>query len=172
MTAAAHEELVRLPTGEEVRLRPMRPEDAPAVQELIHRMTAEDVRMRFFAPIRELGAALLHRLTHPDPEREVAIVVHEEDAPEILAVGRLGAEPGADAIEYALAVRSDMKGHGIGYMLLGRLVEIARQRGYAEIFGLVLRENERMLEMCKEFGFTAHDLPEDPAALRLTRRLT
>jgi acetyltransferase len=127
--------------------------------------------MRFFAPIHELSPALLDRLTHPDPEREVAIVVHYAGSEDILAVGRLGTEPGASEVEYALAVRTDLKGHGIGYMLMGRLIEIARHHGYDAIFGLVLRENEPMLHMCKEFAFVQSDLAEDPAAVRVTLRL-
>jgi acetyltransferase len=171
MTAATREELVELPTGEQVLLRPIRPTDAPFVQDLVHRMSPQDVRMRFFAPLRELSPVLLHRLTNPDPAREAAIVVHAAGSADILAVGRLSAEPGASETEYALAVRTDLKGHGIGYMLMARLIEIARQRGYRAIFGLVLRENEPMLHMCREYGFLQSDVPEDPAAVRVTLAL-
>jgi GNAT superfamily N-acetyltransferase len=171
MTADIREDLVALPSGEQVLLRPIRPADAAGLEEFLHRMAPEDVRMRFFAPIREFSPALLHRLVNPDPEREAAIIAHPVDSPEILAVGRLGAEPGAREVEYAITARTDMKGHGLGYMLMGRLIEIARKRGYPEIFGYVLRDNERMLRICEEYGFHAADAPHDPEVLRVSLRL-
>jgi acetyltransferase len=134
-------------------------------------MAPEDLRLRFFVPLRELSPKLLQRLTNPDPAREAAIVVHPENAPDILAVGRLGAEEGSRSAEFALTVRTDMKGHGLGYMLLGRLIDVARQRGYAEIFGLVLHENARMLQMCREYGFKLMDDLDDPGVVRAVKRL-
>jgi acetyltransferase len=56
-------------------------------------------------------------------------------------------------------------------MLMGRLIDVARQRGYAEIFGLVLHENARMLQICREYGFTLMDDLEDPGVVRAVKRL-
>lgn len=172
MTAQTREDVISLPDGQQVRLRPLRPDDAAALQEGVRRyMSPEDLRLRFLAPVKELAPALLDRLTHPDPDREIALVVERVERPELLAVGRLAADPGSDAAEYAITVRSDMKGHGLGYMLMGRLLECARQRGCAEVFGYVLPENQAMLKMCREYGFTVESDAREPGVIRVAKRL-
>ena len=51
-------------------------------------------------------------------------------------------------------VRSDLKGRGLGFRLMSELVAYARKRGLKRLFGEVLRENRRMLELAKDLGFT------------------
>ena len=163
------DEIHVMPDGTRIRLRPIRADDGPALADFVaHHMTAEDLRFRFFAPLKELSPALVERLTHPDPAREVAIAATfpQDDAP--IAVGRLAANLEENRAEYALAVQSEHKGHGIGYFLLGRLIAIARARGYREIFGLVLRDNERMLQMAGEYGFRRADEPAEPGVVRVS----
>jgi acetyltransferase len=74
--------------------------------------------------------------------------------------------------EYAIAVRSDWTGRGVGYLLMRRLIDIARQRGIRELVGQVLRENESMLQMCRELGFTIAQEPRDPAILLVRKQLS
>ena len=69
-------------------------------------------------------------------------------------------------------MRSDLKGHGIGFFLLGRLLDIARRKRYRRVIGLVLRENERMLQMAREYGFHVADEPDEPSVVRVTFDLT
>src|SRR6516165_7740615 len=73
--------------------------------------------------------------------------------------------------EYAIAVRSEWKGRGVGYLLMTRLIDVARQRGIGELTGEVLLENEPMLQMCRELGFgiTAH--PNDPSIVLVGKKL-
>ena len=76
------------------------------------------------------------------------------------------ADPDKLRAEYAIAVRSDWKGRGVGYLLMTRLIDIARQRGIGELVGEVLRENEPMLQMCRELGFViTPDLSNPPLVL-------
>ena len=88
-----------------------------------------------------------------------------------LGVARYAADPDREQAEFAIAVRSDWKGRGLGWLLMTRLIAIARQRGIGGFVGEVLRENEPMLQMCREFGFVIAPEPGDPAVLRVSKRL-
>jgi len=165
-------EHVVLPDGQAYQLRPIRPEDAPAIQVMFRRLESEDIRMRFFAPIAELSPALLARLTQLDYDREMALLLTESDggtAPgDLVGVVRLAADPDNEQAEFAITVRSDRKGHGIGYFLMQRIITYARSRGIASLRGDVLRENRLMLDLCRDLGFVLEPLPEDPEIVRAT----
>jgi len=143
-----------IPGVENFRVRPVKPEDATAFVEFSRQLSDEDMRMRFFSPLRALPPNLLARLTQIDYDREMAFVMFDSsDA--VIAVGRLAADPDGERAEFALAVRTDLKGHGIGYALLQRLIAYARQRHIRAIWGNVLPENETMLALCRALGFSA-----------------
>jgi acetyltransferase len=133
-------------------LRPVRPEDAAAFERFFARLTPEDVRHRFFSPLRALPHKLLARLTQIDYDRDMALVLF--DGEEIVGVARLSGDPDGLKAEFAVLVRSDLKGRGIGRLLLERLIAYARERGIAHIAGDVLEDNVMMLALCKELGFT------------------
>ena len=88
-----------------------------------------------------------------------------------LGVVHFFADPDKLRAEYAVAVRSDWKGRGLGYLLMTRLIDVARQRGISELVGEVLRENEPMLQMCRELGFAIAADPSDPAVLMVSKKL-
>ncbi|MBS0274714.1 MAG: bifunctional acetate--CoA ligase family protein/GNAT family N-acetyltransferase [Proteobacteria bacterium] len=142
-------------------VRPVKPEDAEALVAFARRLSDEDMRMRFFSPLRALPSSLLARLTQIDYDREMAFVLFDS-AKTVAAVGRLAADPDGERAEFALAVRTDLKGRGIGHALLEKLVIYARQRGIHEVWGNVLPENTTMLALCRELGFdisgTGHGL--------------
>ena len=73
---------------------------------------------------------------------------------------------------HAIAVRSDWKGRGVGFLLMTHLIGIARQRGIGELVGEVMRENEPMLQMCRELGFSIGPQPADPAIILVRTILT
>jgi acetyltransferase len=160
-----------LPDGTRLRLRDIGPADAPLLQDLLHHMSLADIRLRFFAPLKELSPALVFRLSHPDPDRDIAIAALPEASDEFLGVARLAADETGRHGEYALAVRTDMKGHGIGYLLLNRLLARARGKGIAEVSGDVMRENEAMLLMARELGFTLDEHPHEAELVRVRKRL-
>ena len=64
-----------------------------------------------------------------------------------------------------------MKGRGLGYLLMTRLIDVARQRGISELVGEVLRENEPMLQIRRELGFAIAADPSDPAVLMVSKKL-
>lgn len=165
-------ESVTLDSGEICTLRPMRPEDASAIAAFFHGLSSEDVRLRFFAPLGELSPTLLARLTQLDYEREMALLLSAagapDNTPEIYGVVRLSADPNNDKAEFAVVVRSDLKGHGIGRLLMRHLIAYARSRALQDLQGDVLRENRLMLELCREIGFEMRPLPEDEGIMRVT----
>ena len=168
------EHRVDLRDGRSILLRPVRPEDEPMFRALFGRLDREDVRMRFFAPLGQLPHNLAARLTQIDYDRQMAFVAIGEDGaggPDGLGVVRISADPDNRRAEYAVIVRSDVKGAGIGYVLMQAIIDYARKRGIAEMFGIVLRENERMLAMCRELGFQLRTVPDDPTVVEVVLAL-
>ena len=161
----------KLPDGTALHLRPVRPEDEPGLIDLVDHMSPEDQRLRFFAPMKQLSHELAARLSQIDYDREVAIVAEPPERGLLWGVARFSADPDFERAEYAVAVRSDLKGRGLGYLLMTRLLEVAKARGLGEIYGNVLRENETMLKMCRELGFAISAHPDDHEVLRATKRI-
>lgn len=153
-----------------VILRAIRPEDGPALVRYFERLTPEDIRLRFFAPMRSLTSRQLDRAIHIDHDREMALVLEapgEADPAELWSVGRLAVESGSSTrMEFAISVRSDLKGRGLGRFMLAHLIERARQRGIGEIFGDILEENTGMLALARELGFTLAPVPESSSIIR------
>ena len=73
-----------------------------------------------------------------------------------------------EAGEYAVLVRSDLKGQGLGWKLMELMIEYARSEGLQRIEGEVLAENTSMLGMCRELGFQSTPLAGEPT-LRLVK---
>src|SRR5438874_5877492 len=159
----------RLRDGTGVHLRPLRAEDEPLLQDLAAHMSPEDLRLRFFAAVRGLSHAVAERLAHIDYDRAMALVVEKDGV--ALGVARFHADPDRRRAEYAIAVRSDWKGHGLGYLLMTRLIAVAREWRIGELAGQVLWENQRMLAMCRELGFSIHSDPSDASIARVRRVL-
>jgi len=155
--------------GAAMRVRPLRPEDEPLLQDLAAHMNPEDLRMRFFTPMQGLTHALAARLSQLDYDREMGLIAERGGV--ALGIAHFFADPDNCSAEYAVAVRSDVKGRGVGYRLMTRLIEIAAARGIGELVGEVLPENRRMLEMCRTLGFALGPDPADPALVRVCKKL-
>ncbi|MBI1774009.1 MAG: bifunctional acetate--CoA ligase family protein/GNAT family N-acetyltransferase [Proteobacteria bacterium] len=156
-----------------VLFRPVRPEDAAAFVRLFEKLDPEDVRLRFFAPLRELSHRQLSRLTQIDYDREMAFVLEAQGASgpsEVLGVTRLMSDPDNQRAEFAVTVRSDLKGKGIGTELMRRLIDYARRRQTGEIYGDILSDNDMMLALCRDLGFALSPLPDSPGVLRASFR--
>jgi acetyltransferase len=114
------------------------------------------------------------RLTQIDYDREMALVVEgRNQAGEVELYGgvRISADPDMERAEYAILLRHDMTGLGLGPMLLRRIIDYARGRGIREIFGEVLSDNKTMLKLCRAFGFTVKSEREDPGVMYVSLKL-
>jgi acetyltransferase len=134
-----------------VFLRPIRPDDASAMRSFFEQLSPHDIRLRFFSPLRSLPASFRARFTQIDYDREMAFVLLREQS--VLGVGRLAADPDNTRAEFSVIVRSDLKGKGLGWLLMKRLIAYAKARGTALLFGDILRDNTVMIAMCRELGF-------------------
>ncbi len=162
------EETAEISDGTRVMLRPIAPEDEPQLREFFKRLTPEDVRLRFFSPMKELSHHFAARLTQIDYNREMALIATApEDRKDILGVVRITCDPDNVRAEYAVVVRSDLKGKGLGYLLMRRIIDYARARGVERIVGDVLAENRAMLQMCRDLGFQSRHAPDDPQLIRV-----
>ncbi|MGH6952748.1 MAG: GNAT family N-acetyltransferase, partial [Alphaproteobacteria bacterium] len=160
--------------GGRLLLRPIRPEDEPALQRAFARLDPEDIRLRFFAPLKALTHRLAARLTQIDYDREMALVLAEPGAAgtaELFGVARLHADPDNVEAEFAVTVRSDMKGRGLGRLLMDHLIAHARRRGLKCLFGHVLAENAPMLALCRDLGFALVPETGEPGVVRVTLAL-
>jgi acetyltransferase len=116
-------------------------------------VTAEDLRLRFFAAVRDFSHGFIARLTQIDYARAMAFAAIEEATGELLGVVRLHADSTFQNGEYAILLRSDLKGRGLGWKLMQLIIEYARSEGLKQIVGQVLAENRTMLDMCDALGF-------------------
>jgi acetyltransferase len=155
--------------GSTIELRPVQPEDEPLLHDLAAHMSPEDLRLRFFTPVRGISHAVAARLTQIDYDREMALIASSNGT--ALGIAHFFADPDRLSAEYAIAVRSDWQGRGVGYVLMNRLIEIARQCGIGELIGEVLRENQPMLAMCEELGFAVEPDPAEPGVERVKKML-
>ncbi len=143
--------------------RPIRPEDEPEHRDLISRLTPEDIRFRFFGSVREMPHSQLARFTQIDYDREMAFVAKPSEADErdTLGVVRAVTDPNNETAEFAIVVRSDLKGQGLGHALLEKLIRYCRKRGTAEMVGEVLPDNKAMLSLAERVGFSRRLVPDD-----------
>jgi acetyltransferase len=148
--------------GTKILVRPVRPEDEPLYGPFFAAVTAEDLRLRFFAPVKEFGHTFIARFTQIDYARAIAFIAVEEASGKMLGVVRMHADANYERGEYAILVRSDVKGRGLGYLLMQIIIEYARAEGLKTIEGQVLGENAAMLNMCRELGFSISPDPDDP----------
>lgn len=154
--------------GRMLRLRPVRPEDEPAFLKGFAKLSPRTVRLRFFAPLKEMSHAMAARLTQIDYEREMALLLTDLEAGgEIYGVIRLMSDPDNTRAEFAVVIRDDMAGQGLGTLLMQKIIAYGKARGLGEIFGDVLAENETMLDLCRRLGFTVAPLAAD-GVLRVT----
>jgi acetyltransferase len=154
-----------------VRIRPIRPQDEALHTEFFAHVTAQDRTLRFFTAAPDLSHRFLARLTQIDYAREMAFVAVQADSGRLLAVARFVADPDYTAGEYAILVRSDLKGRGLGWKLMQHLIAYARAEGLTQLYGFVLAGNTTMLQMCRSLGFSVRAEPDSADVLRVVLQL-
>jgi acetyltransferase len=134
-------------------LRPIRPEDADALQEVIAACDPHDRYLRFFTGLQRLPEYVAKGLTQIDYDRTMGFVAERANERGICGVVHLALDPDRERGEFAVIVRSDLKGTGLGFALVREIIAYARSISVKQVFGSVLAENDRMLAMCSELGF-------------------
>jgi acetyltransferase len=166
------EECVTLKSGRQVTLRPIRPEDEDTHREFLASLSDEDLRLRFFGVVqREFDHKDIARFTQIDYDREMAFIataLTERGDPETLGVMRTNTRPDNSEAEFAIVVRSDMKGEGLGSMLFHKGIQYTKERGTKLLTGQTMLENKAMQGLSKKFGFEIAPDPHDPDLVDMT----
>jgi RimJ/RimL family protein N-acetyltransferase len=139
--------------GWRIFVRPLRPNDNLLFRELLAHVSKQDLRLRFFDSIKEFSDQFIAQLTQLDYACAMAFIAIDESSNETLGVVRLHADATHETGEYAILLRSDLKGRGLGWCLMQMMIEYAKSDGLKRIFGQILQENTVMLKMCRELGF-------------------
>jgi acetyltransferase len=151
-------------------LRPIRPEDACAHQQFFHALTPQDVHFRMFGMMRELSPSQLARFTQIDYSREMAFIASRKAGAgeETLGVVRVSIDPDNTVGEFAIVVRSDLAGHGLGRLLMGCLLDYCRGRGLPLVRGVALGDNGRMHALARACGFALAQNPDGTVEMTLS----
>jgi len=179
---ARYEQVWPLRGGGEYTVRPIQPDDAQMLQALVHNLSPESRYFRFVSHMSELPPSMLARFTLIDYDREMALVAvfkqrvagadgEITETERIVGVSRYITNPDRASCEFSLVVADDFNGKGMGSRLMDSIMEVARDKGLAEIEGLVLANNGGMLRLMRGLGFELKPFAEDPDFKLVTRTL-
>jgi acetyltransferase len=168
-----YEQVWPLRGGGSYVVRPIHPDDAQMLQRLVQQLSPESRFFRFASAFNELPPSMLARFTLIDYDREMALVavLKERSASgdgeiveteRIVGVSRYITNPDQSSCEFSLLVADEFKGKGLGSRLMESIMDVARDKGLAEIDGLVLANNGSMLKLMKSLGFVSKRFAEDP----------
>lgn len=164
------EEDIALEDGRLYLLRPIMPEDEPALLAAFKSLPQNDIRMRFFTFMKSLPHRYAARLSQIDYDREMAFALTQHGragATDVYGVVRMFADPDNEKAEFAVIVLRSVRGIGLGTLLMQRLINYARGRGVQEMYGDVLQENRPMRGLCQKLGFTTERIPHEPGVVRV-----
>jgi acetyltransferase len=149
--------------GRSVLLRPIRPEDEPLEHELIAGLSPESSRFRFFYIIKDISHDMLSRFCNIDYSREIAIIAEYNSSGKRrnVGVGRLVNQPGTETGEFATLVADDFQEVGLGHKLTDMLIGIAQEKGLKSMYGVILRDNAKMVGLVRSLGFTIEPIDAD-----------
>jgi len=151
--------------GRRLTVRPIRPEDETQHLDFLQHLDPEDVRLRVFYSRRSIERSELARLTQIDYAREMAFVATvpgPDGIEQTLGVVRAIADPDNVEAEFGIIVRSELKGEGLGELLMQQIIDYLRQHGTQRLVATVLAENTRMLQLARELGFAESPNPDEP----------
>ena len=151
-----------------VVLRPIKPEDEILFSELFKSFSEETMRLRFFQIIKDVTHETLTRYCNIDYDREIAIVAEvQQDKRRVIGVGRLIIEPGRNCGEFAVVVGDQWQGQGLGSKLLDYIIQIGKDVKLETIYGFVIRDNVKMIHLCRKKGFEIEPAEEGIAKVVL-----
>ena len=160
-------------SGQSLRVRPIRPEDAAMEQAFVAALSEQSRYMRFMQHLRGLTPQMLERFTQVDYDRELALVALDEstDPEAIVAVVRYVANWDRESAEFAIVVADAWQGRGVGVALMRMLIDCARKRGFRRLVGSVLAINAPMLRLMQALGFVVEADPDDRDQVIVTLEL-
>lgn len=160
-------------SGDQIYVRPMRAEDADMEQSFVSQLSEETRFLRFMQNLKVLPPLWLARFTQIDYQREMALIALLRDGDEVTEVGVVRYTNSSDgySCEFAIVVADQWQGQGVARYLMNQIIDIARDRGFKEMVGVVLRENHKMKKFCKSFGFVIGPDPDDESLVMARLKL-
>lgn len=144
-------------------IRPIRPEDEPALIAFHQTLSERSVSLRYSEPLaleQRITHERLQRIAFTDYDREIALIALVQER--LVAVARLSRMRGGIAAQggdtdatFTLLVSDQFQNQGIGTTLLERLVEIAQAEGLRRVHAEVHADNISMRRVCESVGFEA-----------------
>ena len=160
--------------GQQLLLRPIRPEDGQRLMAFYAGASPGDMRLRFFMTRREVPHSELARYSQIDYDREMTFVAISDQAgaaPVMVAEVRAMCDPDNLQAEFAIQVATGWQGKGLGRLLLDKLTAYLRERGTAEVVGQYLPENAGMAALARQARFKLSAGPsQDAITMRLLLR--
>ncbi|PMH41428.1 protein acetyltransferase [Vibrio sp. 10N.286.49.B3] len=149
------EQVIQLRNDITCLLRPILPEDEPLHADFINNISKDDLYKRFFSDVGEFNHEALANFTQIDYDREMAFVAVEMIAskPRIIGVSRALINHDNSDAEFAILISSDLKGIGLGQILMGKIIDYCKQKGTGKISGMTMPTNRGMLMLAQKMGF-------------------
>ena len=154
--------------GRSVTIRPIREDDAAAIESAFAHLSSEARYSRFMAPLRELPSAMLQSGLHPRDDERALVAVPDGPGEEIVGAARYVRGASDETCEFAVTVADDWRGAGLASRMMRELIRDAAARGWKRMEGYVLATNRAMLGLARRLGFE-ETASEEGASLRLVR---
>ncbi|WP_347332224.1 bifunctional acetate--CoA ligase family protein/GNAT family N-acetyltransferase [Marinimicrobium locisalis] len=165
------EQRVELKGGRSVLLRPIRPEDEARQQAFDRALSKEDRYNRYFGEVSEFSHEQMARVTQIDYDREMAFIATERDerGDEVtLGVVQAQMDPDNQEAEFGIAIRSDLKGKGLGWLLMNKMIDYCRHSGTRYLAGCTMPQNRGMANLARSLGFRVrYNAEEEVIDMRL-----
>ena len=148
-------------TGVKLDVRPASGEDEPLLTDFFGKLTRDDLRFRFLSTVKEVGPTLVHQFAAVDHNRTEDLLAFDEKDGSLVATVMIAADEDLKRAEVAIAVRSDVKGAGIGWTMLHHACDYAAARGIRRIESIESSENRPAISLERQMGFEARPYEGD-----------
>jgi GNAT superfamily N-acetyltransferase len=147
-----------MPDGREIQFRPIKTTDEEKLRQFFYNLREEDIYYRFMAAVKTLPHSKAQPLVVLDYEEKFAIAgyIGEEPDEQFVGVARWLLDRATNMAEVAFTVHPDWQAGGIGFFMLSRLIEIAREKGISGFTAEVFASNRKMLNVFHKSGFNIH----------------
>ena len=146
-------ETAKSPGVEQLQIRPIAPGDKQALADGFGRLSEQSRYRRFLAPHGSLSEAELRYFTEVDHHDHEALVAIDPTTGEGVGIARyVRSVSDPKSAELAVAVVDEWQRKGVGSRLATALADRAQEEGITRFTGLVLAENEMMLNLARDLG--------------------
>lgn len=160
-----------LPNGQNAQLRPIRPEDASLIQRFFAEQSETSRYNRFLNKNSTLSPALLSHLSRPDYQRELALIIHDEEL-NPLATASYTSDRNSLSCEFGISIADNLQGQGLGKILMNELISHAKERGFQQMRAEILANNHPMQKLALKLGFVLAQNPQDNSMIQAFLDLT